>query len=106
MKLQQIADLLEFNIEDVEILMDIFLNDANASLEQVQSSIESNDFEQIKNTAHGIKGSALNLMLEEIARIALQIEQLAKTESSADYHTLFKKLKLELSSIEEIKVVV
>ncbi len=104
MNMQQIADTLEFDLEDVEMLVDMFLTDTKESIESVASAIESNDFEQMKNSAHGIKGSALNLMFEDIAKIALEIEQLAKTESLADYHALFKKLEFELTSIEEIKV--
>jgi HPt (histidine-containing phosphotransfer) domain-containing protein len=106
MNMQQIADILEFDLEDVEMLIDMFLTDAEESLVSVKSAIESNDFEQMKNIAHGIKGSASNLMLEEIREIALEIENLAKTKSPADYHTLFQKLEQELTVIEEIKVTV
>lgn len=104
MNIEQIADILEFEIEDVEMLLDMFLSDAKESLEGISSTIESNDFEQMKNIAHGIKGSASNLLLDEISELALEIEQLAKTKSSADYHAMFEKLKNKLSTVEEIKV--
>lgn len=105
MNMKLLAELLEFDLEDVEMLVDMFLSDAKESLESVEPAIESNDFEQMRNIAHGIKGSALNLMFEDIAKVALHIEQLAKTKSSADYHSLFKKLEVELNSVEEIKAV-
>lgn len=104
MNLQQIADTLEFDLEDIEMLMEIFLSDAKASLEKTNDLIVSNDFIEIKNIAHGIKGSASNLMLEEVVEIAQQIEQLAKTESSADYSAMFATLKTKLLKIEEMKV--
>ena len=104
MNLQQIADTLEFDLEDVEMLMDMFLSDAKESLHSVESTIESNDFEQMKNIAHSIKGSASNLMLEEIREIALQIEESAKTETLSDYKSLFTKLEDALDSIEDIKI--
>ena len=104
MNMQQIADILEFDLEDVEMLVDLFLNDAKSSLENVNNAIERDDFEQIKHIAHGIKGSASNLMLDDIVEIALQIEQLSKSESDADYRSLFKKLKTQLNTIEDMKV--
>ncbi|HIP03302.1 MAG TPA: Hpt domain-containing protein [Campylobacterales bacterium] len=103
MNMKLLAELLEFDLEDVEMLVDMFLTDTKESLENIESTIESNDFEQMKNIAHGIKGSALNLMLSEIAEVALEIEQSAKTKSSIDYHTLFQKLEFELSIIADIK---
>ncbi len=104
MNMQHIADILEFDLEDVEMLVDMFLTDAKASLENVESLIASNDFEQMKNISHGIKGSASNLMLEEIREVAVEIEDLAKTKTSANYHALFEKLEHELKTIEAIKV--
>ena len=104
MTMQDIADILEFDLEDVEMLVDMFLTDANVSLENIEHIIDSNDFEQIKNIAHSIKGSASNLMLEEIREVALEIEDLAKSQTSANYNALFQKLQLELKTIEAIKV--
>jgi HPt (histidine-containing phosphotransfer) domain-containing protein len=104
MNIEQIADILEFEIEDVEMLLDMFLTDAKESMEGISSTIESNDFEQIKNIAHGIKGSASNLLLDEISKLALEIEQLAKTKSIADYQSMFEKLENRLCIIEEIRV--
>ena len=105
MNIQQIADILEFELEDVQMLMNMFLADAKESLINVQSAIEANDYQQIKNSAHSIKGSASNLMLEEISLMAQQIEQLAKTNTVADYRALFSNLALQLQSIEEMEVI-
>jgi len=102
--IEYIAEMLEFDVEDVEMLIDMFLSDAKESLSNIEATIKSDNFEQMKNIAHGIKGSALNLMFEDIASLSLEIEELAKTESCADYQTLFEKLENELKSIEDIKV--
>ena len=94
--IKKIAQTLEFDVEDVEMLVDMFLDDATGSLDSVQTALESEDFQELKNIAHAIKGSALNLMLEDIADIALKIELLAKEESEADYKTMFQTLKEEI----------
>lgn len=103
MNLQQIADILEFDLEDVMMLMDMFLDNAQQSLDEAEEAIEANSYEDIKNIAHAIKGSASNLMLDSITNAALEIEQLAKSESEVDYRSLFSHLQSELTHIEELK---
>jgi HPt (histidine-containing phosphotransfer) domain-containing protein len=104
MNLQLLADTLEFDLEDVQMLMDMFISDSIESLQGIEVTINSNDFQQMKNIAHGIKGSASNLMLDDISNIALEIEQLAKINQDADYKSLFQKLKIELTSLQNTEV--
>lgn len=104
MNIQQIADILEFDLEDAQMLVDMFQESAEESLNSLLDAIISNDFEQIKNDAHAIKGSASNLMLQKVTTIAGKIEHLATIHSKADYKSLYNELEFELSCIEEMKV--
>jgi HPt (histidine-containing phosphotransfer) domain-containing protein len=101
--LNLIAEKLEFDIEDVEMLLNMFIDDALLSLALADKAIETEDFEQMKNIAHGIKGSASNLMIEDITQSAYEIEQLAKDKKSADYKTLFGTLKNQIELLEGIE---
>ena len=102
--LQLIAEKLEFDLEDVEMLLGMFMDDAFEALSLTDEAIKTEDFEQMKNIAHGIKGSASNLMLEEITQQAYEIEQLAKGENSADYTTLFHTLKNQIKLLQSVEV--
>jgi len=103
MNLQQIADKLDFDLEDVQMLMDMFISDTLKSLSEVEQHIALNNKTELRNIAHGIKGSASNLMLEEVTQIALEIENLAKDVIEADYKSLFEDLKQNIKTLEREK---
>jgi len=98
--LQKIADELDFDLEDVEMLLEVFLESTNDSMNELKSAIEANDFELIYILAHAIKGSAANLTLKEIFDIALEMEQNARNKKIFDYQESYKKLEELLSAIE------
>jgi HPt (histidine-containing phosphotransfer) domain-containing protein len=103
MNLQYIADSLGFDLEDVTMLMDMFLENANQSLEDLNKAIETKNFLEIKNASHAIKGSSANLMLDNITSISSQIEESAKKESDINYKKLSIELKNRLKTLEEMK---
>lgn len=97
--LQSIADSLEFDLEDIEMLIEAFLEGAEESLVEIESAIEKNDFVEIAKAAHGIKGSALNLTLEDIAEVAKEIELAGKEEATIDYKAKLEELKILVGKI-------
>jgi len=103
MNLEYIAESLGFDLEDVQMLMDMFLQNANQSLEELNQAVETGNYEDIKNASHAIKGSSANLMLNDITAIASEIEELAKSESDANYKELSMNLKNKLKILEELK---
>ncbi len=103
MRLQEIADKLGFDLEDVEMLMDMFISDSISSIEDIQTHIIEDDKQELKNIAHGIKGSAANLMLCDIASMAKEIEQFASSDSDIDYEELFTKLRDKIILLETEK---
>ncbi len=104
MNLEKIAQTLDFEIGDVVMLMDIFLQNAQESLDTLEKAIQVDDFLGIENEAHAIKGSAANLLLQNITKIALNMEQLARDKSATDYISLYKNLKNEINSLVNLEV--
>ena len=99
--LKEIVEKLDFDIEDVEMLLEVFLENAEISLLTLKKAIDQNDLEQIFKSAHAINGSAGNLTLREISDYAKNIEDSARERKSINYTQIFEKLK---KSIEEIQV--
>ena len=97
--LQTIADKLEFDLGDVEMLIGMFIEASNDSLDQMKIAIESNDYETIAASAHAIKGSAANTMLNDIANLSETIEHNANESIQIDYITKYEELKLLVNSI-------
>lgn len=93
MNIEQIAQKLEFDVEDMGMLLEVFFQSANESLEKLYVAIEQNDLENIAFFAHAIKGSAANLTLEDISKKALFIEKSAKAKESIEYKEYVDELQ-------------
>jgi len=97
--LQKIADELEFDLEDVEMLLEVFLEGVQENLVELKNGIDSNDYEAIFRAGHAIKGSSANLTLNNISNLAKEIESNARAGQSINYEEYYDKLKLLIDSI-------
>jgi HPt (histidine-containing phosphotransfer) domain-containing protein len=101
--IEKIANELEFEIDEVEMLVGLFIESAYEELGKMKNAIEKKDFETLYKSAHTIKGSAANLMLEDISTTAKQIEFDARSEIDKDYMSEYLKLDQAVKMIEETK---
>ena len=99
MDLQKIADELDFDLEDVEMLLEAFLEGAQESLASLKNAINENDLEQIFHDAHAIKGSSANLTLMEISNLAQETEHEARAGNDIDYLQKFEMLSKMITNI-------
>ncbi len=91
--LQEIAEELDFDLEDVEDLIEVFLESSKESLEQLKTAIKNNDKAAMILPSHAIKGSAANLTLMEISSLAQDIELSAKEDKEISYSEKFELLR-------------
>jgi len=98
--LQKIANELEFDVEDVAMLLEVFLDSAKNSLQALRDAIDTKNRVAIFSFAHAIKGSAANLTLNEIAELARGIEKSARESKDINYLDEYKKLKSLIANIE------
>lgn len=91
--LQKIADELDFDLEDIEMIFGVFLEGSKKSLCELKKAIELKNMEDIFHLAHSIKGSAANLTLMEISNIAKEIEFAADSKENIDYKSKFEALR-------------
>jgi HPt (histidine-containing phosphotransfer) domain-containing protein len=97
--LQVIADELEFDLEDVEMLIEVFIESALESLSLLSIAIKNKDFKNIFESAHSIKGSSANLTLIEISDVAKMIESEARESNEINYESLYLQLKILIDEI-------
>lgn len=88
-----LCNKLNFDKEDVAMLLDVFVECSQESLYKLSNAIRLNDFNLIYKASHAIKGSASNLLLEEIALLAKEIEYNAKNSADFDYVQKSKELE-------------
>jgi HPt (histidine-containing phosphotransfer) domain-containing protein len=99
--LQKLADEMDFDLEDVEMLLEVFLEGVEISLKNMQEAIDKDNKKELFHLAHSIKGSALNLRLRDISEFAKEIEMRARNNEECDYQNKYEKLK---KLIDDIKV--
>jgi HPt (histidine-containing phosphotransfer) domain-containing protein len=77
MNIEQISLSIGIDTETLLNLFSLFIRQTAADLVAIQSAVKEKDWDTLKQTAHSIKGAALNLELEEIAAAAKEIEEKA-----------------------------
>lgn len=98
--LQKIADALDFDLEDVEMLTEGFLESSQESLSALKSAIEANDLEFIFRYAHAIKGSASNLTLDGISSLAKEMERCSRENKEINYQDSYERLASLINAIK------
>jgi len=81
MNIEQISLSIGIDTKTVQNLFSLFIRQTAADLVAIQSAVKEKDWDTLKQTAHSIKGAALNLELEEIAAAAKEIEEKASREA-------------------------
>ncbi len=70
-----------------------FLEDAPASLDELEQAVHGGDIETARARAHALKGSSGNLGATELAQLAAQAEQLAIAHKVAEIAPLLPRLR-------------
>ena len=97
---QKIADELEFDLSDVEMLLDVFTETAEESLEVLKTAVLTLNYSEICNCSHSIKGSAANLKLLRVSELAKELELAANSKKEIDYTEIFLELSDEINKIK------
>lgn len=90
---EALAQAIGIPAKHVPLLVNSFLEESKQISEQLQATVDENDYEEISKYAHSIKGAAGNLRLTEIYDISMAIEKAAcEASDSFDYQAETAKL--------------
>ena len=98
-----LADVLERVQDDKELLLellDIFQEDFIIKRKNLEEALAKSDMTKIKEIAHSMKGASGNISAKRMHATCLELEQLAKTGSTAGMDVLVKAID---GQFEEIK---
>lgn len=98
--LVEIANELGFDVEDVESILDIFLESSKDSLDTIKLGLDTNNFDIIVQSAHAIKGSSGNLRLKEISLQAKELEVLGKDSDFAACQEKYEQISNLIANIQ------
>ncbi|MDH5465115.1 MAG: ATP-binding protein, partial [Thiovulaceae bacterium] len=98
-KRQNLVKLFNLSNEDVDELLELFYDSAKKYLKNLQKAIRLSDYDGIRTSAHTIQGSALNLRLDEIVKIALIVEEAARNSENIDYEWYYEQLVYAIEKV-------
>ncbi len=97
---RRLEESLGLDKESIAMLLEEFVQDSVSEIVGMNTAVENGELKELFELAHKIKGAAANLRLENIRKIAMEIEQNAiKEERGCDYYGLIKSLDREIASI-------
>ena len=98
---ENLLEELALSEDELRMLLELFLKKRDALLTELENAINKRDMPHIAKIAHNIKGSSGNFRLEEIQKVASQIEQMAKElHEDFDYEAAFDILAKKYKAIE------
>lgn len=103
MTLADIASNMGIKEKHVKPVVEMFKAETQDLIGELESEIANRDLEGIARTAHSIKGSSVNLRLNDIAEPAKSLETAAKEfNTSFDYDGAFATLSAAFEEIKKI----
>lgn len=98
-----LKDVLERVQDDWELLMellDIFSEDYTEKREVLNELIKENNFEEVRNIAHSIKGAAGNISAKTMHATSERIERLAEEENLTTVKELLAELDKQFVQLQ------
>ncbi len=96
-----LAENLDMEVEEIVGLLKLFHGNMMADFEMLQSALEKNAKKGVAEAANSIKGSAINLGLQSIHKVAKEIETKARGNSLQEIEKPVQVLKGKLDRLAE-----
>ena len=96
--IEELKDLME---DDFPLLINTFLDDSNKRLVDLKLAIVEANANEVRELAHGFKGSSANLGAEKLAEISSELESMGRNDGLSEAESRFKELNNEYKIILE-----
>ena len=83
-------------------LIEVFFEDSISRMSQLKHSLSSHDGQQLRQTAHSLKGSSATLGMLSFSNLCAQLEMVAKVEDWENIPALVGQVDLEFNQIQSV----
>ncbi len=98
--LDKINEMAEGDEEFVHSVISVFLEEVPQDLQQLESALQANNYEQVYKLAHKIKPNVDLLGMEQTRAAALEIETLGKNaDNMSEIERIFPVLKKDIAQV-------
>ncbi len=96
-----LLNLKEIMGSDFQHLVEIFIQDSSARIQQLADLISTGDADEIRKMAHSIKGSSANLYASKMSELCFDLEQQAQDFHLANAPMLQQRIAEEFVRVKE-----
>lgn len=100
--IEEAAQSLGLQVTIFKTILNAFVSSIDEDLDLLKEAIDSNNYENIREVAHKIKGASANLKIKEVASLLNEIELNAKDSIDIEYNVKFEQLKSKIESIKKV----
>ena len=101
LNLEEMAASIGLNVKHMPILIGSFLSESEGALERLSEAVESRDYDNIREHAHFIKGSAGNLKFNELYEISKEMEFAGTDKNeSFEFEVYLEAIKKAIATIK------
>ena len=86
--------------DEFNLLIEIFIKDSTERLVVLEKAISEGDAEGLRSSAHGFKGSALNISAGQLTEFCKQLEYMGRDGNLDGAIEVFKGLKKEFFAVK------
>ncbi len=79
----------------------MFIEDFPPMIKNIGQAIEKNDSDDLRRTAHGLKGMLLNFQAGEAANTALELEEKGRIRQTEGTNALYDRLRTEMEQFQK-----
>nr|HID59563.1 Hpt domain-containing protein [Desulfobacterales bacterium] len=90
MEIRELAENLGLDIEEFAEIFEIYKETTLSELEELKAALKAGDAQKVHEIAHSIKGASGNLGLDELFRLAKEIDDRARANSLVGLESLIQ----------------
>jgi PAS domain S-box-containing protein len=98
--LDQLLGVCQGDVETVKAVISCFLENGTQYMRNIEQAVEQKDANQLKLSAHRLKGAATYFGNQTVVEYAAQLESMGKTEQLSDINKIFEQLQRAIEELE------
>jgi len=99
MKLQELADRIGLDIQELQEMLEIFLSSGGEDLARLEAAIAAGDAQRAHEASHSLKGSAGSLGLDRIFELAKAIDDKDRQGILDGLDAMVRELRAEYDAL-------
>ncbi len=100
----QIMEHVDGDEEQLKELIQVFIGNANEMMQKIEEAIQNEDYDQLREAAHSLKGTVAFFGAETAREAALQLEWVGRNRDEANRENAWKQVETEMNALKNYMI--